>query len=142
MISRFAAFAALALALASACHPEEPATRVAEVRTVENSELGSIPVEAPPVLEEQVPLPVPTPGAATSTQTPAQAKEEALARRMDLPFAPAIAMDPVDGAKVSITTVTPVTEYKDKIYYFSSAGNRQTFLANPETYLKGQLADY
>lgn len=60
----------------------------------------------------------------------------------DLPFAPAIAMDPVDGGKVSITANTPIAEHKDRIYYFNSAANKRTFLQDPETYLTGKLATY
>ena len=57
--------------------------------------------------------------------------------RAALPFAPAIGMDPVDGSKISIRASTPMTEYKNKIFYFSSEANKRTFTANPEQYLKG-----
>ena len=61
---------------------------------------------------------------------------------MNLPFAPPIAMDPVDGSKVSITPETPMAEHKNRVYYFGSAKNRQAFAANPESFLKEKLASY
>ncbi len=59
--------------------------------------------------------------------------------RAALPFTPAIAMDPIDGSKISIRATTPTFEYKGKIYYFSSEANRNNFRANPEGLLKGGL---
>jgi YHS domain-containing protein len=57
--------------------------------------------------------------------------------RASLPFTPAIAMDPVDGSKISIRATTPTFEHKGKIYYFSSEANRRMFVSNPEGALKG-----
>ena len=57
--------------------------------------------------------------------------------RAELPFSPAIAMDPIDGSKISIRAATPTFEYKGKIYYFSNEANKRTFTANPEGILKG-----
>jgi YHS domain-containing protein len=57
--------------------------------------------------------------------------------RAALPFTPAIAMDPIDGSKISITATTATWEYKGKIYYFSNEANKHTFMANPEAALKG-----
>jgi YHS domain-containing protein len=57
--------------------------------------------------------------------------------RAKLPFAPAIAMDPIDGSKISIRATTPTVEVKGKIFYFSSEANKHTFMANPEQYMKG-----
>lgn len=54
-----------------------------------------------------------------------------------LPFSPAIAMDPIDGSKISIRAATPTFEHKGKIYYFSSEANRRTFMSNPDAILKG-----
>ena len=62
--------------------------------------------------------------------------------KTNLPFTPLIAMDPVDGSKVSITVDTPVFSYKDRWYYFSSAANKATFRANPDVYSTGRLASY
>ncbi|GAC1436061.1 MAG: hypothetical protein NVSMB68_08180 [Thermoanaerobaculia bacterium] len=57
--------------------------------------------------------------------------------RAALPFAPAIAMDPIDGSKLSILANTPTLEHKGHIYYFSKEENKRTFAANPDQYSKG-----
>lgn len=80
-----------------------------------------------------IPLPADQSSAATSTASQAL---------VDLPFTPAISMDPVDGGKVSIRPDTPVAEFKDHIYYFRSEENRQAFLRNPEKYVRGSLSRY
>jgi YHS domain-containing protein len=59
--------------------------------------------------------------------------------RASLPFSPAIAMDPIDGSKISMRATTPTFEYKGRIYYFSSEANRKTFMANPDQYLTGRF---
>jgi YHS domain-containing protein len=59
--------------------------------------------------------------------------------RASLPFTPAIAMDPVDGDKISIRATTPMFEYKGRIYYFSSPENLQKFKAAPDAYLTGKF---
>ena len=61
---------------------------------------------------------------------------------VDLPFTPAISMDPVDGGKVSIHLDTPVVEFKDRLYYFRTEENRQAFLRNPDKYAAGSLSRY
>jgi len=66
---------------------------------------------------------------------PPTAQDEAM--RASLPFAPAIAMDAVDGSKISIRASTPTLEYKNKLYYFSSEDHKRQFLADPEQYTKG-----
>lgn len=60
----------------------------------------------------------------------------------NLPFAPLIAMDPVNGEKISIVFETPTAEYDDRIYYFGSEANKRTFLADPEEYTKGSFSRY
>jgi len=80
-----------------------------------------------------LPLPSEHSTSATSTSEPAL---------VDLPFTPAISMDPVDGGKVSIRPDTPVAEFKDHIYYFRSEENRQAFLRNPDKYVRGSLSRY
>ena len=57
--------------------------------------------------------------------------------RASLPFTPAIAMDPIDGSKISIRATTPTYEYKGKIYYFQNEANKQVFVGSPEQALKG-----
>lgn len=56
--------------------------------------------------------------------------------RAALPFSPAIAMDPIDGGKISIRAATPKFEYKNRIYYFTNEENRRAFAANPDQFLK------
>ena len=80
-----------------------------------------------------LPLPTDTASSPLSATTPALA---------DLPFTPAISMDPVDGGKISITPDTPVEEFKDRLFYFRNEENRQAFLHNPEKYARGSLSRY
>ena len=86
------------------------------------------------MLSEEAPAPKPKNAAEAQNQIPLSEKDEQL--RASLPFAPAIAMDPVDGSKISIRADTPQFEYKGRIFYFHSAENRATFQANPEQYAK------
>lgn len=74
----------------------------------------------------------------TTTVAPPTPQDEAL--RASLPFAPAIAMDPVDGSKISIRANTPTAEYKGHVFYFSSEANKRAFIASPDQYLKGVFA--
>lgn len=80
-----------------------------------------------------LPLPADTANSPLSSTTPAL---------VDLPFTPAISMDPVDGGKISITPDTPVAEFKDRLFYFRNEENHQAFLRNPEKYARGSLSRY
>ena len=62
-------------------------------------------------------------------------QDEAL--RASLPFAPAIALDPVSGSKLSIRANTISYEYKGRIFYFSGEDSKRTFIANPTEFTKG-----
>ncbi|HVT43288.1 MAG TPA: YHS domain-containing protein [Thermoanaerobaculia bacterium] len=107
------------------------------MQTIENTSPSPIQVEALPFVIDETTVLRDTAG------TPAAKGSDAtLAATMELPFAPPIAMDPVDGGKVSITAATPMTEYRGKLYYFTSEANKRAFVANPQTYLTGQLATY
>jgi len=70
------------------------------------------------------------------TATPIVFSPEDEKLRASLPFTPAIAMDPIDGSKISIRASTPTHEYKGKIYYFANEANKRTFASNPEGILK------
>jgi YHS domain-containing protein len=132
------------------CQQQVPQAAPAEIHTLENTPVKTIATETLPVLREEsmelkaaadappagAPTPKPTPTLAPGASPRPQEKIE------QLPFAPLIAMDPVDGSKVSIRVETPTTEYKNRVYYFSSEANLRSFQAAPETYLKGQLARY
>lgn len=93
-------------------------------------------LEPPPMLQDEAPPPKPK---ALPWETPKvivfTPEDEKL--RASLPFSPAIAMDPVDGSKISIRADTARVEYKGKIYYFSSEANKRLFATNPEGALKG-----
>lgn len=132
----------VALAVLCAACAQQPASPAppAEIRTIENSPIETVPVEEPPQitdLQAEPKLRDPYPDEAAKRRA-----EEDLKKQVSLPFSPAIAMDPVNGAKVSIRSDTPMLEYKNKIYYFASAGNRATFQANPEQYVQGGLSRY
>jgi len=129
-----------ALVLTAACH-EEPAEPAIPMETIESVSLPSPVLDPPPLL---APEPEPTlkpDKMATKADKPATAPAEG-SPPLNLPFAPAIAMDPVDGSKVSIRSNTPIVEYQKKLYYFGSVANKQAFVANPETYLKGAWTRY
>lgn len=134
MIVSLATFAAGCRAGSQPPKPQPQAK--AEMRTIDSSDVQPATIDAPPVLTDEAPPPkTATNLAQADAPPPPTAQDEAL--RAALPFAPAIAMDAVDGSKISIRASTPTTEYKNKLYYFSSEDHKQTFLANPEQYTKG-----
>lgn len=107
-----------------------------EMKTIDSAGVRPAPMDPPPMLTEEAPPPKPKENVAQAdAPPPPTSQDEAL--RAALPFAPAIAMDPIDGSKISIRASTPTYEYKNKIYYFSSEENKRTFTANPEQYTKG-----
>jgi len=131
------------------CQQTPPAPPLGELRTIDNTPLEAMVIDPPQTTIPQ-PLETKLPDGETKkpapTATPARAKDassdEMQQHKINLPFAPAIAMDPVDGGKVSIRIDTPIFEYKNKIYYFTSEANRRSFAANPEQYAKGTLSRY
>jgi YHS domain-containing protein len=131
----------LALALAAGCSRkaqtvEAPPPTSTDMRTIDSANLRPAPIEAPPVLtDEAPPLKQLNIVAQTDAPPPPTPQDEAL--RASLPFAPAIAMDPVDGSKISIRVSIPTLEYKNKLYYFATDEHKRAFLANPEQYTKG-----
>ncbi|MFN2238863.1 MAG: hypothetical protein ABR524_05695, partial [Thermoanaerobaculia bacterium] len=114
------AFALSFLLLLSAGCDQTPRQQNAalEVRTLESVGVRPAPIDPPPVLEEQTLPQRPVPGQTTAKAAKGDAKqqqpspEEALRARVNLPFAPSIAMDPVDGSKVSITKDTPIYSFE------------------------------
>ncbi len=102
------------------------------MKTIHNTPPAAAPIEPPPILVDDAPSPKPPRKEIAATLSP---EDEKL--RAALPFTPAIAMDPIDGSKISIRATTPTFEHKGRIYYFSSEANRRTFMANPEAVLKG-----
>ena len=135
-------FVALTLLLSVACsRASAPAARTAEpqvsqMQTIESVDPRPKVVDPPPMLSDEAPPPKPK-VQPWETPTPIVLSPEDEKLRAGLPFSPAIAMDPVDGSKISIRATTPMLEYKNKIYYFSNEANKQIFAANPEQALKG-----
>lgn len=108
------------------------------MQTVASSPQRPAQLTPPPMLQDEAPPPKPK-ALPWETPTPIVFSPEDEKLRASLPFSPAIAMDPVDGAKISIRAATPTLEYKGKIYYFANEANRRAFLASPETYAAGGM---
>lgn len=134
MRRRIAFTAAFALLAACDSGVQQPAPNAVRMQTINSVAPAPATLEAPPVLQEEAPPPRPK-TMPRETAAPISAEDEKV--RAALPFTPAIAMDPIDGSKISIRAATPTFEYKGKIYYFSSEANRRTFSANPDAILKG-----
>jgi YHS domain-containing protein len=139
-MNRTIVMALMAAALAAGCGGK-PKSAVApkpksELRTIDSSDLRPVTVDPPPMLtDEAPPLKTATGLAQADAPPPPTAQDEAL--RASLPFTPAIAMDPVDGSKISIRASIPTVEYKNKLYYFANEDHKRAFQANPEQYTKG-----
>lgn len=127
-------------ALAAACSGKPKSAAApkpkSEMRTIDSSDLRPVKIDPPPMLtDEAPPIKTVTGLAQADAPPPPTAADEAL--RASLPFTPAIAMDPVDGSKISIRASIPTVEYKNKLYYFANEDHKRTFMANPEQYTKG-----
>ena len=124
--------------LVVACDNTQPVRQQgAGVATINTVAPQPAPLPQPPMLQDEAPPPKPKPLHQWHTPEPIVFTAEDEKVRAALPFTPAIAMDPVDGSKISITATTPTFEYKNKIYYFSNEANKRMFAANPEEALKG-----
>ena len=135
-MKRFAPLLILALVACDAAPRRTVA--VSEVRTINNVNPAPAPLDPPPLLLDEAPPPKPK-VQPWETPTPIVFSPEDEKLRASLPYTPAIAMDPVDGSKISIRASTPILEYKGKIYYFSSEQNKRMFASNPESALKGGM---
>lgn len=139
MMRRLSALFFLLACFAAACKQETPKSAGGhhEMQTIDSTDTRPVVVDPPPVLADEGPAikPKNQPGAFADAPAPLTEKDEQV--RSALPFSPAIAMDPVNGSKVSIRADTPTFEYKGHIYYFSSGENMAAFRANPEQYMKG-----
>ena len=136
---RHFALAVLILAVGAACtrasKQAAPQQQASTIRTIDSVDPRPVVIDPPPVLTDEAPPPKPK-VMPWETPTPIVFTPEDEKLRASLPFAPAIAMDPIDGGKISIRATTPTFEYKGKIYYFSSEANRKLFIASPEQYTK------
>jgi YHS domain-containing protein len=128
----------VALAACDSAPPPRPQSRAsaADIQTITTVVPKPVPLDPPPMLEDEAPPPKPK-LMPWQTATPIVFSPEDERVRASLPFTPAIAMDPIDGSKISIRANTPTFEYKGKIYYFANEANKRTFMADPERALKG-----
>ncbi|MFZ2491902.1 MAG: hypothetical protein WA208_10495 [Thermoanaerobaculia bacterium] len=132
----------LVFVLLVACRNDMPQRRGAidttQMRTIDTVPPQPAAFPPPPMLQDEAPPPkpkrLPWEPPTTVVLTPEDEKV-----RASLPFSPAIAMDPINGDKISIRANTPTFEYEGKIYYFSSEAMRQQFIANPTAAVKGTL---
>jgi YHS domain-containing protein len=116
-----------------------PAQRAeAQMHTINDAAPKPAKLEGPQMLTDEAPPPKPK-ALPWETPTPIVFSPEDEKLRASLPFTPAIAMDPIDGDKLSIRAATPTVEYKGKIYYFSSEENKRAFMAAPDQYLTGKF---
>ena len=115
--------------------PPRPAPS-AEMRTIDSANVRPAPIDPPPMLTDEAP-PVKTVTGLAQADAPPPPTPQDEALRASLPFSPAIAMDPVDGSKISIRASIPTVEYKNKLYYFANEDHKRAFVANPEQYTKG-----
>jgi YHS domain-containing protein len=128
--------------IALACHqgPKRAASprapTQAEMRTIDTVDPRPVVKDPPPMLQDEAPPPKPK-GLPWEEKQPVLLTPEDEKLRAALPFAPAIAMDPIDGSKISILAHTPTYEYRGRIYYFSSEENKRAFAASPDQYTKG-----
>jgi len=142
-LRELSAFCLLPSAFVLACH-QAPKTRAgtnapvqrSDMRTIDNIDPRPVVIDPPPMLRDEAAPPRPTGQPWEVKQAvPLTAEDEKI--RAALPFAPAIAMDPIDGSKLSILARTPTFEHKGHIYYFSSEENKKLFAASPDQYAKG-----
>jgi YHS domain-containing protein len=135
---RLSALALLSAALLAlvACDSGPQTAQAEPVQTINTVLPVPAPLDPPPMLNDEAPPPKPK-ALPWETPTPIVFSPEDEKLRASLPFSPAIAMDPIDGGKISIRATTPTFEYKGKIYYFTNEENKRTFAANPEQFLKG-----
>jgi YHS domain-containing protein len=127
--------AAVALTACDSAPPSQTSAQRAELRTINSSTPRPALLDPPPTLNDEAPPPKPK-ALAWENPSPIVFSPEDEKVRAALPFTPAIAMDPIDGSKISIRAITPTYEYKGKIYYFANEANKRTFSANPDGILK------
>ena len=131
-------FAACARPAATPGQPAQP--QLSEMRTIESVDPRPKVMDPPPMLSDEAPPPKPK-VQPWEKPTPIVLSPEDEKLRASLPFSPAIAMDPVDGSKISMRATTPTYEYNGRIYYFSSEANKAAFAASPKQYLTGRFTN-
>lgn len=138
MKSRLPLLLLLLAGVACSRQPSQQSASAQEMRTIDSTDPRPTVLDPPPVLGDEAPLPKPKNPALAAEAAPITEKDEEV--RAQLPFAPAIAMDPIDGSKISIRADTPRFEFKNRYYYFSNEEHRKAFSASPEEYLKGAFS--
>lgn len=130
-------FLAILLLASAACGPapSQPVQN-ADVQTINSVVPQPAQLTPPPMLVDEAPPPKPKVQPWETPKAIVFSPEDEKVRT-GLPFTPAIAMDPLDGSKISIRATTPMLEYDGKFYYFSSEANKQLFASNPKAALKG-----
>ena len=145
MSLRIQSLTCVALALAVGCHQSPrraaapPKQQIAEMKTIENVDPRPAVMDPPPMLHDEAAPPKPK-GLPWEEKQPVVLTAEDDKLRAALPFTPAIAMDPIDGSKISMLARTPTFEYKGHIYYFQNEENKKLFMSNPEQYAKGTFS--
>lgn len=114
--------------------------QTSEIRTIESVDPRPKVIDPPAMLQDEAPPPKPK-AQPWEKPVPIVLSPEDEKLRASLPFSPAIAMDPVDGSKISIRATTPTHEFNGRIYYFSNEANRREFTANPKQYLTGRFTN-
>jgi YHS domain-containing protein len=119
----------------SSAAPRQPQT-ASDIQTIDSADVRPGVLQPPPMLTDEGPAPKPK-GDVTSPDAPPPPSAEDEALRGSLPFAPAMALDPVNGTKISIRAKTLTYEYKGRIFYFSGEDSRRQFIATPDQFTKG-----
>jgi YHS domain-containing protein len=146
-LSRATVAVCLLLGTLPACKParrtraaaQPPKAKTSDMQTIDDVTPRPVALDQPPVLRDEAPPPKPL-TQPWETPEPVKLTPEDEKIRAALPFAPAIALDPVDGSKISILATTPTFEYKGRVFYFASEESKRTFMANPDQYAKGSFA--
>ena len=137
-LSGFAVLTVAAGCTRSSAAPRKQKTST-DIQTIDSVDVRPAVMQPPPVLTDEGPAPKPK-GDVMSPDAPPPPSPQDEALRAALPFAPAIALDPVNGTKISIRANTPTYEYKGHVYYFSAEDSRRQFIAAPEQFTKGVFA--
>ena len=119
-------------------HVTQAAAVNSDVRTIDNVDPRPVVLEPPPTIKEEAAPPKPL-AQPWETPEPVHLTPEDQKLRASLPFVPAIALDPIDGSKISILATTPSFDYKGRVFYFSSEENKRQFQTNPDQYAKALL---
>jgi YHS domain-containing protein len=127
--------------------PEPQPVAPLEMRTIEDTRLPALPTRAPDEIDPTVTQTPLSEELGFGTDEPVEGAPEPpkpppSGEAISLPFAPPIALDPVNGSKLTIRSNTPIYEFKGRLYYFETEANKRAFEANPEQYLTGSLGRF